>query len=399
MTIEDDRFTHEDTANDRWIGALIHVHRHDTPERVNQLVDHSMLRVRSASATEAVRAASLRGDSTVAELPRVHRWNWRAPVAAAASIAIIAGSALLFTPQLASANSILRAAQVAESGTGDRRYALELIFPTRMGETEAQAARASGTLDIRDAEHMRLDIRFQDGRNMTRGTDGVTGWAVDSRGEVLSMPTDARWPRYVETPEGEILSDRLDVLLADIGAHYQIARCDKDGAMQICATRSASDFRGPESIELTIDPVTKLVTRAMLNFSGPKDGAKQRDGRAGNALKSTGSGRPDAATARVARDDRPDGGRGPGGGRGPAGRSEPRVVIIERTVVPNGAFEAAWFSPPSTPLRMAPPPPRPHGDRENLGRPGGPGGPGRPGGPDGPDAGGPRGGPPPRGDR
>jgi hypothetical protein len=51
---------------------------------------------------------------------------------------------------------------------------------------------------------------------------------------------------------------------------------------------------------------------------------------------------------------------------------------------------------------MAPPPPRPHGDRENLGRPGGPGGPGRtgePGVPRGPDAGGPRGGPPPRGDR
>lgn len=77
MTIEDDRFTHEDTANDRWIGALIHVHRHDTPERVNQLVDRSMLRLRSESATEAVRAAGSRGGSTVAELPRVHRWNWR----------------------------------------------------------------------------------------------------------------------------------------------------------------------------------------------------------------------------------------------------------------------------------------------------------------------------------
>jgi len=395
MNIEDDRFTHEDTANDRWIGALIHVQRHDTPERVDQLVDRAVVRLRSASATETVRTAGSIGISGTSVAPRRRRWDWRTPVAA-------------------SADSILHAAQVAESGSGDRRYALELVFPTRAGEADAQAPRAVGTLDIRDAEHVRLDIRFQDGRTMTRGTDGATGWTVDPRGDVLSMPTDARWPRFIETPEGDLLADRLDVLLADIGAHYQIVRCDKGGAMQICATHDDSDFRGPESIELTIDPATKLVTRAALNFGGPPEGAPRRAVRAGDAVATTGSGRPDAMTTRVARDDRPEGGPGgpeggrgpergsegrrgqaggpgPDGGRGADRRPEPRVVIIERSAVPNGAFDAAWFSPPSAPVRKAPPPPPPSG-------PGGPGGPSGPGG-RGP---GPSGGPPPpppRGDR
>jgi hypothetical protein len=68
------------------------------------------------------------------------------------------------------------------------------------------------------------------------------------------------------------------------------------------------------------------------------------------------------------------------------------MVIIERSVVPSGAFDAAWFSPPSVPVRQAPPPePGPRGGPGGKG-PNGPGGPG--GGP-----GGPGGGPPPRGDR
>jgi hypothetical protein len=407
MTNESDRFAHEDTANDRWIGALIEVQLRDTPERVDALVDRAMVRVRTGSATETVRTAGSIGISSTSAAPRVRRWDWRTPVAAAASIAIIVGSALLFSPQPASANSILRAAQVAESGSGDRRYALELIFPARAGESEAQAPRATGTLDIRDAEHVRLDIRFQDGRAMTRGTDGATGWTVDQRGEVLSMPTDARWPRFIETPEGDLLADRLDVLLADVGAHYQIVRCDKGGAMQICATRDDSGFRGPETIELTIDPDTKLVTRAALSFGGPAEGSAPAN-RASETMASTGSGRPDATTARPARDDRPGAGpggpeggrgpkdgRGPEGGRGPGRRAEPRMVIIERSAVPGGAFDAAWFSPPSVPVRQAPPPePGPRGGPGGKGPNGPGGGVGGPGGP-----GGPGGGPPPRGDR
>ena len=31
MINESNRFAHEDTANDRWIGALIEVQLHDTP--------------------------------------------------------------------------------------------------------------------------------------------------------------------------------------------------------------------------------------------------------------------------------------------------------------------------------------------------------------------------------
>jgi hypothetical protein len=360
---------------------------------------------------------SLRAES-IAARRRTRSWDWRAPVAAAASIAIVVGATLVFSPQPASADSLLRAAQVAEARPGERRFALTLVFPARPGETEATAPRATGTLDVRDDTHVRLELTFSDGRTMVRGIDGHTSWVNSADGEILSVPSDAPWPRFIETPEGDFLADRMDAVLGDIGANYEIARCSTSGEERICASIVDRGFRGPENIVLTLEPGSHRVQRAEFTFGGPERGRGHegrgpegrgpeargpegrgpdeagRGGRAGHGgmppmrrgegaapamtdeaasgakpTAETGSGRPDARSAQRggggAGRPRPE--RGPatlagpsmgGGGREGGRRSEPRTVTIERVDVPGGAFADNWFAPPSKPVRMAPPPPR-----------------------------------------
>lgn len=368
----DERLDHEETANDRWIGAMMHVQRFDTPERVDMLVDRSV--------------RSLRAES-VAARRRTRAWDWRTPVAAAASIAIVVGATLVFSPQPASADSLLRAAQVAESRPGERRFALALVFPARPGETEATAPRATGTLDVRDDTHVRLELTFSDGRTMVRGIDGHTSWVNSPDGEILSVPSDAPWPRFIETPEGDFLADRMDALLGDIGANYEIARCSTSGEERICASIMDRGFRGPENIVLTLEPGSHRVQRAEFTFGGPERGrghggmppkrrgegapAMMEEAASSKPTVETGSGRPDARSAQrggAGAGGRPRPERGPatlagpsmggGGGRESGRRAEPRTVTIERVDVPGGAFADNWFAPPSKPVRMAPPPPR-----------------------------------------
>lgn len=312
----DERFAHEETASDRWTGAMLEVRRRDGAGRVDALVEASVRRLCARPA--ARRPLALR---------------WRTPLAAAASIAVIAGAALLLAPQPASASALLRAAQAAESGAGDRRYRVELTFPRR--GPGGDAPRAEGTLDVRDPTHVRLDLTMPDGRRMVRGLDGTSSWTVSPGGEVMRVPSDAPWPRFIETPEGELLVDRLDSLLGDVrAAFYSIDRCDAGGEMRLCAQRVDPSFRGPDRIELMLDPATMTVRRARLSMGeGPRpraDGPRDQPGGDGP---------------------RPDG--PPDGPRRPAPPSE---IVVTRTEVPGGSFADGWFAPPSAPTREAPPP-------------------------------------------
>jgi hypothetical protein len=330
--MSDGRFAHEETAADRWTGAMIEVRRRDGAGRVDALVERSVAPLRAGAAPR-----------------RPFALRWRTPLAAAASVAVIAGAALLLAPRPASASALLRAAQAAESGAGDRRYRVELTFPRR--GPGADAPRAEGTLDVRGPAHVRLDLAMPDGRRLLRGLDGASSWTVSPSGEVLRVPADAPWPRFIETSEGELLVDRLDSLLGDVGAFYSIDRCDSGGAMRLCARRVDPSFRGPDRIELTLDPATKAVLRAELSM--------------GDAPRP----RPDGARAEPAADGRrPD---------GPARRpAPPSTIVVTRTDVPGGSFADGWFGPPSEPTRDAPAPPDdrqrpPHRDRgERLPPPG-----------------------------
>jgi hypothetical protein len=190
---------------------------------------------------------------------------------------------------------------------------------------------------------------------MVRATDGTQSWSLTPEGDVVRVPGDAPWPRFVETPDGELLSDRLDAILGDVGAFYAIVRCDEGGDMRLCATRVDPSFRGPERIELTLDPSNKRVRRAELSFG--------RRGREGGHDGPPPHGAPDRAPRG---DARPHGDERPHGGPPPR-RPEPTRIVIERAEVPGGAFAGGWFAPPSAPVADAPapgtghrrPPPRP----------------------------------------
>jgi hypothetical protein len=322
---QDGRFAHEETANDRWVGAMLEVGRIDTPGRVDALVD------RSVDAVRADRRAARRAGR------RAGRRDWRTPLVAAASIALVAGAALLFSPQPASASALLRQAQAAEAGAGDRRYVIDMPWHGPPGPGGQPRARA--TLDVRDASHVRLEVLLPDGRTMVRALDGTRAWTVTPDGEVLRVPSDAPWPRLLETPEGDLMVDRLDTLLADVGAFYSIDRCDADGEMRLCAVRVDPAFRGPQRINLTLDPATKSVRRAELSLPparGPRGEGLRGDGLRGDGPRGHG---PRGERARG------DGARG----------GDPGMVVFERVSPPEGGFAQGWFTPPSEPTRDAPP--------------------------------------------
>ncbi|MFM9144660.1 MAG: hypothetical protein ACKORL_04645 [Phycisphaerales bacterium] len=156
--MSDLRHEHEETATDRWVGGMLDHRRLDTPARVGALVGRAMDGVRAGEAGGARRL-------------RIGRFDWRTPLAAAASVAVFVGAAIMLSPGPATAGALLRAAQAAESGGGDRRYRIDLEFPAPPGEDAPR--RASGTLDVRDATHVRLDLDLPDGRRMVRATDGA----------------------------------------------------------------------------------------------------------------------------------------------------------------------------------------------------------------------------------
>ena len=333
---QDGRFAHEETANDRWVGAMLEVSRIDTPGRVDVLVD------RSVDAVRDDRRASRRAG----------RRDWRTPLVAAASIALVAGAALLFSPQPASASALLRQAQAAEAGAGDRRYLIDMPWHGPPGPGGPPRARA--TLDVRDPTHVRLEVLLPDGRTMVRALDGARAWTITPDGEVLRVPSDAPWPRLLETPEGDLMVDRLDTLLADVGAFYSIDRCDADGEMRLCAVRVDPAFRGPQRINLTLDPATKSVRRAELSLPPARD--PRVDGPRGESPRGNGP-RGDRPRGDRPRGDGPRG-DGPRGGdpHGGAPRGgDPGMVVFERVSPPEGGFAQGWFTPPSEPTRDAPP--------------------------------------------
>jgi hypothetical protein len=323
------RDDHESTAADRWIGGLIAHRTADDAARVGALVDRAIARL----------------DHGHPSARRAHRWalpRWRTPLAAAASVVLVAGAALLVGPRPASAHAMLRAARTAESTPMDRRYSIELTFPLHPDGGARPVA--AGTLDVSATGDVRLDLVMPDGMRMVRARGPAGAWVLDPEGNVRTVPGDARWPKFIETPEGDLLVDRLDALLGDIGAFYSISRCDADGELRLCAQRASDGFGGPDRIELVLDRASMTVRRAeMIGPMAPRphgvDGSR-----------------------RGVEDGPP----------GPHRRPGPEKVVIERADVPGGGFGSAWFLPPSPPVGEASGPPDgrgPHGPPRHDGPP------------------------------
>jgi hypothetical protein len=290
---------------------------------------------------------------------------------AGVAAAVLFGALLMFD-RPSTASAVLAQAHAAERAAGDRRYEVTVELPPPPGAAHPMMSIFMvGTLDVRDDRHMRLTMVLPDGRTMVRALDGDTSWTQRPDGAVLRLPSDAPWPRYVETPSGELLVDRLSTFIEDVEGHYDVTRCggmvpiEAAGLERLCAAKRDPEFRGAERVELWVDPATHAVVRARLEFgdrlperdrAGRGPGPGPRGGAEGDGPRGPGPGPRGGADG--------DGPRGPGSGprggaegdgpRGPGPRGgpehvPPRSIVISRVALPAGGFAASHFAPASEP--------------------------------------------------
>ncbi len=215
------------------------------------------------------------------------------------------------------------------------------------------------TLDVRDSEHMRLQLRFPDGHTVQHGRNGLVSWHTDRDGIVTTNDESRPWPRWIETPDGSLLVDSMASMLNDLAQGYTLTRVEnsscggQSGLVQIDAARTAADApaaqpdthgppQGPprprpaDRIVMCIDPASNEVIRLEMHFSQAPPPPFQGD-------------RPDHSEQAPpppphgARDDHappPP----PHGGRGQPG--PPQSLIFTRA--PLTAFAEGWFSPPAS---------------------------------------------------
>ena len=345
-----------DAPEDRFVDALLTHKFTETTESMDARINRVL---------RAVESQNNRNYS-------IRKWQWWAlPIAALLAIS------LLIMPTTSSASAVVRSAAKVASKSVDRQY--QVVLMPKVRRDGQQPPPILATLDVRDSQHMRIEIHYQGGRTEIRGRDGETSWEQRPDGSAIIADHDLPWPRWVETPDGSLLVDSMAAMLEDLDDSYDIVKvddaeaCGQTGLLQIRASFPMSEpalanspnekvRRNPaERIEMCIDPKTNEVIQLEMFFP-PNDGP------------------------------RPDGERGPrtdgprlGGERGPPPDGE-------RGPPPDG-----HRGPPPDGHRGPPPNgergPRPDGPRPDGPRPDGP----RPDGPrpDGPRAGGERG--PPRG--
>ena len=329
----------------------------------------------------------------------LRKWQWWAlPIAALLAIS------LLFMPTTSSASAVVRSAAKVANITVDRQY--EVVLMPRARRDGEQPPPILATLDVRDSQHMRIEIRYQDGRTEIRGRDGETSWQQRPDGSAIIADHDLPWPRWVETPDGSLLVDSMAAMLEDLDDSYNIAKvddaeaCGHTGLLQIRASLQKSDpalinatnekvRRNPAMrIEMCIDPKTNEVIRLEMFFPANGDSrpngehangerGPRPDGERGPRLDGERGPRPDGERGprpdgeRGPRPDgergpRPDGERGPrpDGERGPRPDGErnphrvgpigpPHSISFQRTETKS--FPSNWFNAPANAVEAKPP--------------------------------------------
>jgi hypothetical protein len=308
-------------------------------------------------------------------------------------------------PTTSSASAVVRSAAKVASKSVDRQYQVVLMPKARRDGEQPPPILA--TLDVRDSQHMRIEIHYQGGRTEIRGRDGETSWEQRPDGSAIIADHDLPWPRWVETPDGSLLVDSMAAMLEDLDDSYDIVKvddaeaCGQTGLLQIRASFPTSEpalanspnekvRRNPaERIEMCIDPKTNEVIRLEMFFP-PNDGLRP-DGERGprtDGPKLDGP-RPDGPRPGGERGPPPDGQRGPradgprlGGERGPPPDGErgprpdgarpdgprtggergpprggplgpPQSISFERT--DTKSFPSNWFNAPANAVEEIPP--------------------------------------------
>ncbi|MSR29146.1 MAG: hypothetical protein EXS03_06185 [Phycisphaerales bacterium] len=318
LTPTDGSGSTQNSARDRYIDALLEHHLTESEHSMEQRITGTM----RALGASPQRAGLWWGWS----------WErWALPLAALVAVSF------LFIPTTSSATSLMRSAIRAAAIHGDRQYVIEMTSVAhRNGHTPPPVVT---TLDVRDAEHMRCEIRYPDGRVSVRGRCGDGAWEIHSNGDAVTFDRSVPWPRWIETPDGSLLVDSMSGVLEGIGSDYTLERVDANspcavGTRQVRATREASDDpKRPTTIDLCVDDASGEVTRLQMNFDATAGGAGPKEP------------------------------RGPRHGQRPPPPHDgtmmpppgpPSVIVFTRTSV--SKFDTAWFDAPTW---ARPAPPRP----------------------------------------
>ena len=362
-----------DAPEDRFVDALLTHKFTETTESMDARINRVL---------RAVESQNNRNYS-------IRKWQWWAlPIAALLAIS------LLVMPTTSSASAVVRSAAKVASKSVDRQY--QVVLMPKVRRDGQQPPPILATLDVRDSQHMRIEIHYQGGRTEIRGRDGETSWEQRPDGSAVIADHDLPWPRWVETPDGSLLVDSMAAMLEDLDDSYDIVKvddaeaCGQTGLLQIRASFPTSQpalanspnekaRRNPaERIEMCIDPKTNEVIRLVMFFpsndgpppdgqrgprtDGPKlDGPKPDGPRPGGERGPPPDGergpRPDGPRMGVERGPRHDGprpdGQRAGGERGPprgGPLGPPQSISFERT--DTKSFPSNWFNAPANAVEV-----------------------------------------------
>ena len=347
-----------DAPEDRFVDALLTHKFTETTESMDARINRVL---------RAVESQNNRNYS-------IRKWQWWAlPIAALLAIS------LLVMPTTSSASAVVRSAAKVASKSVDRQYQVVLMPKARRDGEQPPPILA--TLDVRDSQHMRIDIHYQGGRTEIRGRDGETSWEQRPDGSAVIADHDLPWPRWVETPDGSLLVDSMAAMLEDLDDSYDIVKvddaeaCGQTGLLQIRASFPTSQpalanspnekaRRNPaERIEMCIDPKTNEVIRLEMFFPpndgpppdgqrGPRTDGPRPGGERGPPPDGERGPRPDGPRMGVERGPRHDGprpdGQRAGGERGPprgGPLGPPQSISFERT--DTKSFPSNWFNAPA----------------------------------------------------
>ena len=360
-----------DAPEDRFVDALLTHKFTETTESMDARINRVL---------RAVESQNNRNYS-------IQKWQWWAlPIAALLAIS------LLVMPTTSSASAVVRSAAKVASKTVDRQYQVVLMPKARRDGEQPPPILA--TLDVRDSQHMRIEIHYQGGRTEIRGRDGETSWEQRPDGSAIIADHDLPWPRWVETPDGSLLVDSMAAMLEDLDDSYDIVKvddaeaCGQTGLLQIRASFPTREpalanipnekvRRNPaERIEMCIDPKTNEVIRLEMFFPsndgpppdgqrGPRTDGPRPGGERGPPPDGERGPRPDGPRMGVERGPPPNGERGPrpdgprpdgqraGGERGPprgGPLGPPQSISFERT--DTKSFPSNWFNAPANAVEV-----------------------------------------------
>ena len=368
-----------DAPEDRFVDALLTHKFTETTESMDARINRVL---------RAVESQNNRNYS-------IRKWQWWAlPIAALLAIS------LLIMPTTSSASAVVRSAAKVASKSVDRQY--QVVLMPKVRRDGEQPPPILATLDVRDSQHMRIEIHYQGGRTEIRGRDGETSWEQRPDGSAIIADHDLPWPRWVETPDGSLLVDSMAAMLEDLDDSYDIVKvddaeaCGQTGLLQIRASFPTSQpalanspnekaRRNPaERIEMCIDPKTNEVIRLEMFFppndgprpdgergprtDGPRPDGPRPGGERGPPTDGERGPRPDGPRMGVERGPPPNGERGPrhdgprpdgqpaGGERGrPRGGplGPPQSISFDRT--DTKSFPSNWFNAPANAVEESPP--------------------------------------------